>query len=314
MCAKYRDGPVGGRSGHTGSILNYLAPIKGMPLFKHDRLNQEANELAKLLLAADEQEREGRAGHISELAAKAAEYQAEVYPGAWVSESLEGRYLTLYFDGTTLKQMREIASLVGIEETAAIGGAAAPPFVAYKTKDRRYTVVLYYGGSQSKERLEYLKKALGRNGAGRKIAVIAAHALKQRKLWEVPGGVREYDLGVMVECFLKSHPLVQGGCLCLGKNLGTLVLEFFQLYGKELNWTAVGIVPESGSFARRTAASAHVHLAVFEADRSRLQPTNIFLYSHVQELFEHLHSGMSLLLGEAPAEPLVSFWVKVKAG
>ncbi|KAI5188397.1 hypothetical protein NECID01_0028 [Nematocida sp. AWRm77] len=295
---------------HARSIVKYLRPIKGIPVFEKDRLNKETQELVKLLLKEEERERQRKAPHIKALEEEAKKHGVRVYPCTRVGECLEKDYIVQYFEGGSLKQVRDIAGRVSLEDTAAMGGAAHPPFVSYQTRDSKYTVVLYSTEHKPKDtkRVEYTEEVL-KDAVARSIALLAAHVLDQRRLWRVLGGVQEYDLVCMVASFLCSHPLVQGNCIQAEGNLGVLVLEFFQMYGKELNWTVAGIVPRTGSFAPRSQRTAHVHLCVFERDRVRLQSTNVFLYTHVQELFEHMHSGMALLLRENPEHPIVSFWV-----
>lgn len=66
--------------------------------------------------------------------------------------------------------------------------------------------------------------------------------LLQRHLNEpFSGGLGSYGLLILVSSFLMMHPLIQCGQLIPQDNLGVLVLEFLQLYGKLFNFQELGI-------------------------------------------------------------------------
>ncbi|KAI9357241.1 hypothetical protein DFJ73DRAFT_820944 [Zopfochytrium polystomum] len=66
--------------------------------------------------------------------------------------------------------------------------------------------------------------------------------LLQRHLNEpFTGGLGSYGLLILVSSFLMMHPMIQCGKLQPEENLGILVLEFLQVYGKCFNFAQVGI-------------------------------------------------------------------------
>ncbi|KAJ1555969.1 Non-canonical poly(A) RNA polymerase papd5, partial [Cladochytrium tenue] len=66
--------------------------------------------------------------------------------------------------------------------------------------------------------------------------------LLQRHLNEpFTGGLGSYGLLILVASFLMMHPMVQSSKMAPEENLGTLILEFLQLYGKCFNFFEVGI-------------------------------------------------------------------------
>jgi DNA polymerase sigma len=66
--------------------------------------------------------------------------------------------------------------------------------------------------------------------------------LAQRHLNEVfTGGLGSYALLCMIASFLKIHPLIVSGEINPMENLGILLIEFFELYGKNFNYQEVGI-------------------------------------------------------------------------
>lgn len=66
--------------------------------------------------------------------------------------------------------------------------------------------------------------------------------LARRRLNEVhTGGLGGFSIICMVVSFLKNHPRVGSGELTLKDNLGVLVIEFFELYGKKFNYDDVAL-------------------------------------------------------------------------
>ena len=69
--------------------------------------------------------------------------------------------------------------------------------------------------------------------------------LLMRGLNEVySGGLGSFALALMVTNFLKVHPLVQSGAIDQLENVGVLLMEFFDLYGRRLVYDGVGLTIE----------------------------------------------------------------------
>ncbi|KAG0346669.1 hypothetical protein BG004_001113 [Podila humilis] len=66
------------------------------------------------------------------------------------------------------------------------------------------------------------------------------------------GGLGSYTTTLLCLNFLQMHPLIQMGVIDPFRNLGMLLLEFFELYGCCFNYADIGIrVTEGGSYAVR---------------------------------------------------------------
>lgn len=74
----------------------------------------------------------------------------------------------------------------------------------------------------------------------------------QRKLNEVfTGGISSYSLILMVISFLQLHP--RENAKLDQSNLGVLLIEFFELYGRNFNYIRVGIsVTNGGSYVPKS--------------------------------------------------------------
>ena len=84
------------------------------------------------------------------------------------------------------------------------------------------------------------------------LVLVLKQFLLQRDLNEVyQGGLSSYSLILMVVSFLQLHPRAEG-CKNIEVNYGVLLIEFFELYGKNMNYLKAGIrVSDGGSYVPR---------------------------------------------------------------
>ena len=75
-----------------------------------------------------------------------------------------------------------------------------------------------------------------------RLTLIVKQFLVIRGLNEVfTGGLGSYGLSAMITSFLLMHPRLRSGQISESDNVGVLLLEFFDLYGKRFNYDRVGI-------------------------------------------------------------------------
>ena len=81
-----------------------------------------------------------------------------------------------------------------------------------------------------------------------KLVILLKQFLAHRRLYEVfVGGISSYGLFLLVVSFLQQHP--QQGKADLSADLGKLLIEFFELYGRKFNYMKTGIcVLNGGSY------------------------------------------------------------------
>ncbi|KAJ2087887.1 hypothetical protein GGI09_006469 [Coemansia sp. S100] len=71
----------------------------------------------------------------------------------------------------------------------------------------------------------------------RAIVLAIKQFLAQRSMNEVyTGGMGSYAITLLAVSMLQKHPRLQSGGLDIPKNLGVLLIEFFELYGKRFNY------------------------------------------------------------------------------
>ncbi|KIL67059.1 hypothetical protein M378DRAFT_326166 [Amanita muscaria Koide BX008] len=102
---------------------------------------------------------------------------------------------------------------------------------------------------------EFLKDmhAGGRVGKGnlalRSLVLITKAFLGQRSMNEVyTGGLGSYSIVCMAISFLQMHPKIRRGEIDPDKNLGVLLMEFFELYGCYFNYEEAGISVRNDGF------------------------------------------------------------------
>ncbi|XP_054153059.1 terminal nucleotidyltransferase 4B-like [Oppia nitens] len=85
-----------------------------------------------------------------------------------------------------------------------------------------------------------------------KLVLVLKQFLLQRDLKEVfTGGISSYSLILMVISFIQLHP--RNDAQNLKANLGVLLLEFFELYGRCFNYYRVGIrIKDGGSYVAKS--------------------------------------------------------------
>ncbi|KAK9368373.1 hypothetical protein V1509DRAFT_623888 [Lipomyces kononenkoae] len=84
----------------------------------------------------------------------------------------------------------------------------------------------------------------------REVVMVIKYFLAKRDLNSVPnGGLGGYAVVCMVLSFFQMHPKIASGEILPEENLGVLLIQFLELYGKNFNYDVVGIsVSENGSY------------------------------------------------------------------
>ncbi|KAK7034747.1 hypothetical protein VNI00_012154 [Paramarasmius palmivorus] len=81
----------------------------------------------------------------------------------------------------------------------------------------------------------------------RALILLTKQYLSQRSMNEVyTGGLSSYSITCLVVSFLQMHPKIRRGEIDPDRNLGVLVVEFFELYGKYFNFAEVGVSLRDG--------------------------------------------------------------------
>ncbi|KAF8884822.1 hypothetical protein BD779DRAFT_1535701 [Infundibulicybe gibba] len=144
----------------------------------------------------------------------------------------------------------------GITSRVTVIAKAKVPIVKFVTDHGRFNVDISVNqengirsGNIIKGFMSDMIHHSGTNGstALRSLVMIVKSFLSQRSMNEVyTGGLGSYSIVCLAVSFLQMHPKIRRGEINAEKNLGVLVMEFFELYGCYFNYEEVGISVRDG--------------------------------------------------------------------
>ncbi|KAH7889322.1 hypothetical protein F5I97DRAFT_2052779 [Phlebopus sp. FC_14] len=159
---------------------------------------------------------------------------------------------------TVLHALANTLKRAGITSKVTIIAKAKVPIVKFVTNFGRLNVdisVNQGNGVVAGQIVNgFLQDMRGCGFALRSLVVIAKAFLNQRGMNEVyTGGLGSYSIVCLAISFLQMHPKIRRGEIDAEKNLGVLVMEFFELYGRYFNYEEVGISIRNGGtyFSKR---------------------------------------------------------------
>lgn len=119
---------------------------------------------------------------------------------------------------------------------------ARVPIIKYIDRVTAYPVDISFNVTSGTESGDLVTKYSGMYPALRPLTLLLKHFLEMRGLNEVyTGGIGSYTCTCLVLSFLQTHPLAQSGIIRPHENLGVMLLEILELYGKHFNYEQVGI-------------------------------------------------------------------------
>ncbi|EIW73257.1 hypothetical protein TREMEDRAFT_22292, partial [Tremella mesenterica DSM 1558] len=137
-----------------------------------------------------------------------------------------------------------------ITDNVVVISKARVPIIKFVTKHGKLNVDISLnqvnGISAGKIINQYLDVIPG----ARQLILVVKAFLSQRSMNEVyTGGLGSYSVICLVISFLQIHPKIRRSELDAEENLGTLLIEFFELYGRNFNYETVGIsIRRGGSY------------------------------------------------------------------
>ena len=148
---------------------------------------------------------------------------------------------------TVLRALANTMKRAGITNNVTIIAKAKVPIVKFVTNHGNLSVDISInhinGIFAGKMILGFLKEL----PVLRALVLIIKAFLGQRSMNEVfSGGLGSYSIVCLVVSFLQLHPKIRRGEIDPSKNLGVLMMEFFELYGCYFNYQDVGISVQNG--------------------------------------------------------------------
>ncbi|XP_043286884.1 terminal nucleotidyltransferase 4B-like [Venturia canescens] len=125
---------------------------------------------------------------------------------------------------------------------------ASVPIVKLTDKESEIKVDISFNMSNGVKSADFIKSYKRRYPVLDRLVMVLKQFLLQRDLNEVfTGGISSYSLILMTISFLQLHP--RQNAYCEGANLGVLLIEFLELYGRNFNYVKTGIrVKDGGTY------------------------------------------------------------------
>lgn len=183
---------------------------------------------------------------------------------------------------------------------------ARVPIVKYLDRKTNLEIDVSFNIDSGVHSARIMQQHLDRFPALRPLVLLMKQFLEQRGLNEVfTGGIGSYTTMCLIVSFLQMHPLVQAGFVRPHENLGVMLLEFFELYGKNFNYEVVGISLLDGGFYYSKAERGWLqeqrpHLLSIEdpqnpeADIAKAS----FAFGSVRQAFDHAHNVLVAAIAE----------------
>lgn len=120
--------------------------------------------------------------------------------------------------------------------------SAKVPIIKFVDPEHNINVDISFERSNGLDAARRIRKWLKLTPGLRELVLIVKQFLRSRKLNDVHvGGLGGYATIIMVYHFLKLHPRISTDNLAAMENLGTLLIEFFELYGINFSYDKVVI-------------------------------------------------------------------------
>lgn len=202
-----------------------------------------------------------------------------------------------------------VAAGVSLLEDVQVIAGARIPIVKYRDAATAFEVDVGFNARTGADAARFIRSAMCCEPALRPLVLVLKCFLRMRALNTVyTGGLGSFALLCMVAAFLRSHPALQAGLLNGEDNLGVLLLEFFELFGRAFNYDRVGISLPLARLPAPGDAAFGVRLFCREAHgwppgprglslsiEDPLDPTNdiakgTFAMGAVRRAFQHAHA------------------------
>ncbi|XP_022139704.1 non-canonical poly(A) RNA polymerase PAPD5 [Momordica charantia] len=143
-----------------------------------------------------------------------------------------------------LQALSRALSQKGIAKKIQVIGKARVPIIKFVEKQSGIAFDISFDVQNGPKAADYIKVAVDKWPPLRPLCLILKVFLQQRELNEVySGGLGSYALLTMLMAMLQSHNSCQSS---LEHNLGVLLVNFFDFYGRKLNTSDVGVSCNGG--------------------------------------------------------------------
>lgn len=171
-----------------------------------------------------------------------------------------------------LKALATALARRGVARNIQVISKARVPIIKFEESESGYAFDVSFDVANGPEAASNIRGVMDKLPPMRPLVMVLKVFLQQRQLNEVySGGVGSYALLVMVACFLQTHMLSSrtpwtpnntrnnsSKLPPMESNLGTLLIDFFRLYGRTLQHTFVGVsCRRGGGFFNKRSKGFH---------------------------------------------------------
>ena len=158
-----------------------------------------------------------------------------------------------------LHTMASMLRQANLAQNVQVISKARVPIIKFTSSFGAYPIDISLNQTNGVDAGRLVNQILDNYPAARSLSMIMKMFLSQRGMNEVyTGGVSSYSVICLVVSFLQQHPKIRRGEINPMNNLGTLLVELLELYGKHFNYDATGIcIEEDGYYYNKVMRGWH---------------------------------------------------------
>lgn len=213
-----------------------------------------------------------------------------------------------------------LESDIAVKDSILVLDKTAVPIIKFIDKATKVKVDISFNQESGIQSAHVIRSFIQQFPLLPKLAMLIKQFLTQRQLNEVYyGGINSYSLTLMVVSFFQLHPRKLASDPSTA-NLGVLLIEFFELYGRQFNYMKVGIsVTDGGCYFSKEALGINgtgENGLLFIQDPlspSENASRGCYGFLQVKQAFEHAFNRLHLdvLLREKPSPTKPSILVTI---
>jgi non-canonical poly(A) RNA polymerase PAPD5/7 len=166
---------------------------------------------------------------------------------------IESRSMAASRTAAVLQSLANTMRKAGITDKVTIIAKAKVPIIKFITRHGRFSVDISINQTNGVKAGDMINRFLQELPALRGLVLITKAFLSGRKMNEVyTGGLGSFSIVCLAISFLQQHPKIRRGEIDPSRNLGVLMMDFFDLYGHYFRYDEVGIsVRDGGSYYKK---------------------------------------------------------------
>ena len=164
-----------------------------------------------------------------------------------------------YNKQSMLHTMASMLRQANLAQSVQVISKARVPIIKFQSSFGGYPIDISLNQTNGVDAGKMVNGILDKYPAARPLSILLKCFLAQRSMNEVyTGGVSSYAVICLVVSFLQMHPKIRRGDIDPMNNLGVLIVDLLELYGKNFNYDNTGIAIEgSGHYFSKSSRGWH---------------------------------------------------------